>query len=141
MKKALIYGAAFAFLCATGLTGLATASDDKGPAEITLQSTVDPAEKPKPAQFPHAKHQESFSCADCHHSKAEDGTQSAYTEGMKIEKCETCHNKAAGLDEAKKLSTFKDAAHANCKGCHKEKGGDKAKELAKCTNCHPKAKG
>ncbi len=132
MKKVLVYGVAFAFLCTTALVAIAS---DKGPAEMTLQSTVDPAKKPKPVLFPHAKHQEKLECADCHHSKGDDGKQVAYTEGMKIEKCESCHNKAAGI--SKDVETFKKAAHKNCKGCHKETG---KKELTKCATCHPKKK-
>ncbi len=134
MKKTLICGVALAFLCSLGLAGMSMAGD-KGPAEITLESTVDPAKKPKPALFPHAKHQETLKCAECHHTKGDDGKQVAYSEGMKIEKCETCHNKAAGMPD--KLQTFKDAAHKNCKSCHKETG---KKELTKCTTCHPKKK-
>ncbi|MEN8200729.1 MAG: cytochrome c3 family protein [Thermodesulfobacteriota bacterium] len=136
MKKVTLYAAAAALVLGLCFTGTAFAEADKGPAEMTLESTIDPAKKPKPAVFPHAKHQETLTCADCHHSKDADGKQVAYVDGQKIEKCESCHNKAAGIDKAKKLSTFKEAAHANCKACHKEK--DKA--LAKCTVCHPKKK-
>ncbi|MCB2183061.1 MAG: cytochrome c family protein [Desulfobulbaceae bacterium] len=104
-------------------------ASDAGPAEMTLQATVDAASKPKPAVFPHKKHQDTIKCAECHHGAA-DGKQVAYTEGMAIAKCESCHNKAAGLD--KKISTFKNAAHAKCKGCHKaEKKGP-----TKCSGCH-----
>ena len=130
MKKTLICGVAVAFLCSLGLAGISLA--DNGPAEITLQATVDAAAKAKPAHFPHAKHQEKLKCADCHHSAA-DGKMVAYVEGQKIEKCESCHNKAAGMPKG--IDTFKNAAHKKCKGCHKESGN---KELTKCTTCHPK---
>ncbi|MBU0961322.1 MAG: cytochrome c family protein, partial [Proteobacteria bacterium] len=113
-------------------TGAAIAEVDKGAPELTLTSTIDAAKKAKPALFTHAKHQEKMECAECHHGKDADGKQVAYTEGMKIEKCESCHNKAAGMPD--KLTTFKEAAHANCKECHKAKD----KELAKCEVCHPK---
>ena len=132
MKKVLICSVALAFICTTGLISMA--NDDKGPAEITLTSTIDAAKKAKPSVFPHAKHQETLKCADCHHSKDADGKQVAYVEGQKIEKCESCHNKAAGMPKG--LQTFKDAAHKNCKGCHKAKD----KKLAKCGVCHPKKK-
>ncbi len=132
MKKILVYGVALAFLCTTALVAVA---NDKGPAEMTLQATVDANKKPKPAVFPHAKHQEKLACGECHHTKGDDGKQVAFTDGMKIQKCETCHNKAAGMPKG--LQTFKDAAHKNCKGCHKETG---KKELTKCSNCHPKKK-
>lgn len=107
-----------------------TMAADKGPAEITLQTTKDAAAKPKPAVFPHAKHQAKLECKECHHSKGADGKQAAFVEGQKIEKCETCHNKAAGIANAK-VATFKDAAHTRCKGCHTEKGIS-----TKCDTCH-----
>ncbi len=134
MKKCTLFaiGAALALgLCFAG-TGIT--ADEKGPAEMTLVSTIDKAKKPKSAIFPHAAHQEKLTCADCHHGKDADGKMVPYAEGQKIEKCESCHNKAAGMP--KKLTTFKEAAHARCKSCHKKTD----KKLAKCTVCHPKAK-
>ena len=133
-KKTIVCFTAFAFLA--GFTGITTAmaETDKGPAEMVLQATIDKAAKPKPATFPHKKHQDNtefkMTCGDCHHGKGPDGKQVAYTDGMKIEKCETCHNKAAGMK--KEIATFKDAAHTNCKGCHK----DKKKGPTKCPDCH-----
>ena len=136
-KKTIVCLTAFAFLA--GFTGInsAMAETDKGPEDMVLQATVDPAKKPKPATFPHKKHQDNeefkITCGDCHHTKDAEGKQAAYTDGMKIEKCETCHFKAAGLE--KKISTFKEAAHTNCQGCHKEKIKDWKK---KCKECHKK---
>lgn len=132
MKKALVLGVALTLCWVFGLAG-GTLAEEKGPADMTLESTVDPAKKAKPAIFPHAAHQERLKCADCHHSKGDDGKQVVYADGQKIEKCESCHNSKAGLP--KKLATFKGAAHALCKDCHTKT--DKAK-LAKCTVCHPK---
>ena len=134
MKKVTLYAVATALVLGLCFTGASFAADDKGPAEMTLESTIDKAKKTKTAIFPHAKHQEKLTCTECHHSKDADGKIVAYTEGMKIEKCESCHNKAAGMP--KKLTTFKEAAHANCKACHKKTD----KKLAKCTVCHPKKK-
>lgn len=134
MKKIALYAVATALVMGLCFTATSFAAD-KGAAEMTLVSTIDAAKKAKPAIFPHAKHQEKLACADCHHGKDDAGKQVAYTEGMKIEKCESCHNKAAGMTN-KKLATFKGAAHANCKTCHKKT--DKA--LAKCGVCHPKKK-
>lgn len=134
MKKITVYAMATALALGLCLIGTSFAANDKGPAEMTLTSTIDSAKKAKPAIFPHAKHQERLTCSECHHSKGADGKQVAYVEGQKIEKCESCHNKAAGMP--KKLTTFKEAAHANCKTCHKAKD----KKLAKCTVCHPKKK-
>lgn len=131
MKKTVIYTAAFALALGLSFTGNAMAAADKGPAEMTLQATVDAAAKPKPATFPHAKHQEKLACGECHHGKDAAGKQVAYVEGQKIEKCESCHNKAAGMTNAK-VATFKDAAHTNCKGCHTEKKAGPTK----CTECH-----
>ncbi len=130
--KRLLMGGAFLFCCcAVGYVGLANAAD-KGPPEITLQATVDPASTPKPAQFPHAAHQGRLECGVCHHSKGADGKRVAYVEGQKIEKCETCHNSKAGMPE--KVNTFKNAAHALCKECHTKN----KPELAKCGVCHKK---
>ena len=141
MKTNTLYAVLAVLALGLCFTGVSFASDDKGPAEMTLESTIDKAKK---AIFNHAKHQETMTCGDCHHSKDADGKQVAYVEGQKVEKCESCHNKAAGIDAAKKLSTFKQAAHANCKACHKAKdkelGTPKDKALAKCTVCHPKKK-
>lgn len=134
MKKTVLYAAAFALVMGLGFSASVMAADDKGAAEMTLQATVDAATKAKPAVFPHAKHQETLTCGECHHGKDAAGKQVAYVEGMKIEKCETCHNKAAGLE--KKIATFKDAAHTNCKGCHTEKKVD-TKKLG-CKLCHTK---
>lgn len=129
MKNTVLYASTFALALGLGLGSLAMAAD-KGPAEIVLQATVDAAAKPKPAAFNHAKHQEVATCGDCHHSKDADGKKVPYVDGQKVEKCETCHNKAAGIADAK-VATFKDAAHVNCKGCHTEKGGP-----TKCDGCH-----
>lgn len=116
---------------------------DAGPADITIVGTN--SKKPKPAQFPHKKHQDAFKCADCHHGMADDGTQVAYVDGQEIKKCETCHNaevlpgKMAGK---LKLDTIKGAGHGNCLACHKTMAKAnpdlKAKKIDKCAFCHPK---
>lgn len=135
IKKALATAAATALL----LGGVATfCYADNGPAEITLETTG--SAKPKPAFFPHAAHQASIACAECHHGMA-DGQKVPYTEGMEIGKCESCHNsevlagKTAGKD---KLDTFKGAGHANCLTCHKDVAAkDEAKkDLKSCKTCH-----
>jgi len=138
MKKTIIIATAFAFIA--GFTANQAIATDKGPADITLESTIDKAKKAKPAVFPHAKHQETIACADCHHGKDGSGKQVAYSDGQAIGKCESCHNKAAGMP--KKLATFKGAAHVNCKGCHKgvAKKDASKKTITKCKACHPKKK-
>jgi hypothetical protein len=129
MKKLFVFGALLLCSVAVGTAGYVIAAD-KGPAEITLKSTIDPAATPKPAQFPHAAHQGRLECKVCHHAKGPDGKRIDYVEGQKIEKCETCHNSKAGMPE--KVSTFKNAAHALCQDCHKKT----KPELAKCGVCH-----
>ena len=134
MKKLLICLVAVSFLCLGGIS-LAT---DMGPDDMTLQAVKDAAKKPKPAVFPHKKHQEVAECADCHHS-AKDGKQVAYVDGQKVEKCEACHFKGSGM--GKKIETFKGAAHVNCKGCHKKAAEEKPElkeKFSKCMPCHPK---
>ncbi|MFZ5766377.1 MAG: cytochrome c3 family protein [Thermodesulfobacteriota bacterium] len=127
IKKTIVCAAAFAVLAGFTVPVMA----DNGPADITLQATIDAAPKPKPAVFPHKKHQDAgLACGECHHGKGADGKKTDYTDGMKIEKCESCHNKAAGLP--KEVATFKDAAHTNCKGCHQTMG----KGPTKCAECH-----
>jgi hypothetical protein len=128
-----------AILLGCFIPGTNSQAGDKGPAEIVLKSTVDPAKKAKPAFFPHAEHQEKFDCGTCHHSKGADGKQVAYKEGRKIEKkCDACHNtKAEGMNP--KLNTFKNAAHARCKSCHKSmKKEGKETGPTKCAGCHKK---
>lgn len=132
-KKMIISIVAALFLVAAGIS-LA----DNGPADMTLQAEKDKAKKPKPAVFPHKAHQDAYSCAECHHS-AKDGKQVAYVEGQEIQKCESCHYKGSGMPE--KLETFKDAAHENCKSCHKQVVADNPdlKDKFKgCLPCHPK---
>lgn len=131
MKKMLVCGAILAFCCAPYGIGVATAGD-KGPAEITLQATIDPATPPKPAQFPHGAHQARLECKTCHHGKGADGKRVVFTEGQKIEKCETCHNTKAGMPD--KVNSFKGAAHALCQDCHRKN----KPELVKCGVCHKK---
>ena len=117
-------------------------ASENGPAEITIVNST--SAKPKPAVFPHKKHQDAFACAECHHSMA-DGKQVAYTEGMEIKECASCHNKEvlAGKKMGKlKLDTLKGAGHGNCLTCHKAKAkaDAKLKKLKKCSTCHPKKK-
>jgi len=131
MRKTLICGVFVAFCCAPCSLGEAT-SGDRGASEITLQSTIDPAQPAKPAFFPHGAHQGRLECKTCHHSKSAEGKRLSYVEGQKIEKCESCHNSKAGMPE--KLATFKNAAHTLCQGCHRKN----KPELVKCTVCHKK---
>lgn len=119
--------------CALFPVGMALAEVDKGPENIILRSTIDPAKTPKPATFPHGEHQGRLECAHCHHSKAEDGSRVAYVEGQEIGKCESCHNsQAEGMNA--EYNTFQKAGHGLCRTCHQQTDA----QLAKCTVCHKK---
>ncbi len=141
LKKIVACSVVSIFMLVGGVV-LSFASDDVGPAEITMVGSK--SAKPKPAQFPHKKHQESLKCGECHHGMA-DGKQVPYVEGQKIQKCESCHNKEilAGKKKGKlKLDTIKGAGHGNCLSCHKDvaKKDKSKKKLKSCKTCHPKKK-
>jgi hypothetical protein len=128
-KKLVLCTAALAFVFSMALAAGTCFASDAGGETLILK-----AEKGnKPVNFPHKAHQDKYACADCHHTKGADGKQAPLAEGAAVEKCATCHN--ADMADPK-LNSFKGAAHANCKGCHKESGSDKAP--TKCDGCHPK---
>ena len=52
MKKIKVYAVVAALGLGLCFTGTALAEADKGAAEITLESTVDPAKKAKPSLLP-----------------------------------------------------------------------------------------
>ncbi len=117
---------------------------DAGPADITI--THAKSKKPKPAVFPHKKHQDTLECAECHHGMA-DGKKVDYSESLEIQKCETCHNSevlAGKLKGKLKLDTSKGAGHGNCLACHKamakKDAALKERKIDKCAACHPKKK-
>ncbi len=104
MKKVIVLGVAVAFLCTAGLVSMTIAEEDKGPAEITIE--IKDSEKPKPAVFPHAAHQErGVECDKCH--KSEFYTQGAWTKDSGHKLCKDCH-KAEG-------------APVKCGTCHPKK--------------------
>lgn len=83
------------------------------PDSVTLQS------KKGNVTFNHKKHVDSkIECKTCHHKMAEKPDDMG---------CNTCH----GKDGA---PSMKDAAHKNCKDCHKTKGAGPTK----CDECHKK---
>ncbi len=142
MLKKIIVCSVVSMFVLGGAVISSLASDEKGPAEITIVDSK--SAKPKPAVFPHKLHQEKFKCVECHHTMA-DGKQVPYTEGMKIQECETCHtgDTLAGKTKGNlKLDTLKGAGHGLCLDCHKEmvkKDPElKAKKLDKCNTCHSK---
>ena len=134
MKRVLVSGILLAFCCAPCSLGEATTAGDtdKGPAEMTLLTTLDPEKPPKPAVFPHGAHQARLGCKTCHHGKTAEGKRLSYVAGQKIEKCETCHNSKAGMPE--KWGSFKNVAHALCQSCHRKN----RPELTECKVCHKK---
>jgi hypothetical protein len=107
-------------------------ASELGPEIIKLQTS----RKRKPAIFPHRKHQEMWSCENCHHGKDSEGNQVPYTAGMRIQHCATCHNPNSMKN--KKLNNLMLASHARCKGCHKKIVDEmgKAGPIAKCSGCH-----
>ena len=131
-KKSIIFAAVFAMVFSFAVMGTSKAVHNVGPADMVLETD----KHKKPAQFGHKKHQDLMPCSECHHGKDDAGKQTAYKEGMKIQKCASCHNK----DMANaKLNNFQKAAHKNCKDCHK-KGYKGKKGPTKCAGCHPKKK-
>lgn len=131
MNKFLIGTAILVLCCSTGEAGFASGTKN-GPADITLQTIVNAQKTPRPAFFPHFKHQELTGCETCHHGKGPDGKQKAFIKGQKIEKCETCHNDKTGMPE--KLANLKRVGHTLCMNCHLENN----QELIKCGACHTK---
>jgi hypothetical protein len=131
MEKMLQYGVLLLGCCVTGCVGVAIITD-KGPAEITMQSSFDRASTPNPARFPHAAHQAHLHCGVCHHSGTSYGARVAYFDGQIIHKCEECHNSTHGMDE--KVDSLQKVAHALCQDCHLKT----KPELNKCSVCHPK---
>ena len=102
MKKVVILGVAVAFLCAAGFASMTMAEEDKGPAEITLQTEA----AKKPALFPHAAHQErGVECDKCH--KDSNFAAGAWTKEAGHALCKECH-KAEG-------------APVKCGTCHPKK--------------------
>ena len=140
MLNKLVVSLAAAAILAVGAAAGALAAD-KGPAEITLGVA---GGKAKQVVFPHAAHQgRGIACGECHHTMSADGKQVPYTDGMAVQKCETCHNpeKMAGKTKGKlDLTTMQGAGHGKCQDCHKaEAAKDEAKKkLNSCATCHSK---
>ncbi|MCP4338926.1 MAG: cytochrome c3 family protein [Desulfobulbaceae bacterium] len=146
LKKILVCSVVSMFVLGGAVVSSMATADKKGPAEIKMVGSK--SKKPKPALFPHAKHQDELkiACAECHHGMA-DGKQVAYSDSLEIQKCETCHtgDALAGKKLGKlKLDTIKGAGHGNCLACHKKMAKSdpalKAKKIDKCAACHPKKK-
>ena len=127
-KKSLLAVSLFLFLLGPPVVNSLSKTIDVGPETMELKTITGK----KPARFPHRKHQESFTCEQCHHSKTGNGMQSPYVEGMKINKCAFCHNDNMTNPN---LNSFKLAAHGLCKECHKQ-NSDSAP--TRCSGCHIK---
>lgn len=128
-KKLLIGLTAAAFIFSVAIIGSNAIAKDTGAADMVLKTE----EGKKPATFPHKKHQDAYPCATCHHKSDDAGKQIPCGDEDKIEKCATCHNSTKMTPESK-LDSYKNAAHAMCKECHKKE----AKGPTKCDGCHPK---
>lgn len=115
--------------CSTGGPGFAGGTKN-GPTNIKLQTTVNAQRTPRPAFFPHIKHQSLTDCGTCHHSKGPNGKKKAFIQGQEIQKCETCHNDKSGMPE--KLANLRQIGHTLCMNCHLEND----QELTKCGVCH-----
>ncbi len=152
LRKTLIGFSVVACLC-FAFVNITTAEDQgNGPEKMILKTTQVKKFKKSLPDFPHRAHQEFVKndCGKCHHGIDKDKKQTPYVKGMKIEKCEKCHFKGSGMPSKKdkkkkivKLDTFKDAAHANCKTCHKiqkKKNPKLKKKWKKCLPCHVKKK-
>ena len=132
MKECRVfYGILIAIGICFGLITVGFSEDQKVPEKISIDVA---AEKFKPAEFNHRKHQDEIikeeGCIKCHHM---------YKEGKKLEKCSNCHTKEG--DEKAKGITAKKAFHKNCKDCHKEqKKAGNVNSKTKCTFCHEKQK-
>lgn len=103
MKKVLIISVAVVFLCVAGVASFSAASDDKGPAEITLTT----AKAKKPVLFPHAAHQERLECDKCHKDPNFAASADSWTKDAGHSLCKDCH-KANG-------------ASTKCSTCHVKK--------------------
>lgn len=105
-------------------------TSEKGPALIKLQEK----KKKSPVSFPHLRHQEMFTCNQCHHSVNANMEKTPYIKGQEIKKCASCHNLYTNYSE---LTSFKQAAHALCKTCHRNMANSgKAGPIDKCVGCH-----
>lgn len=136
IRKLVVCAAALAFVFSLSVSaGISKAASNPGPETMVLKT----GNATKPANFSHKKHQATIKCAECHHLQGADGKQVPWTEGKEIQKCVTCHSEATMKNP--KLNSFKNAAHENCKECHKkEAAAGKAAAPTKCTGCHPKNK-
>ncbi len=76
--------------------------------------------------FTHGKHSQmpGITCKTCHHEMKGDTVE---------KKCSDCHKRTIQND----VPTIKDAAHKQCRGCHKTM---KKGPTNKCKECHVKVK-
>ncbi|WP_417910330.1 cytochrome c3 family protein [Candidatus Electronema sp. PJ] len=144
MRKTLVFGAALALICGSGVMTITSAQNDQGPEHLVI--TDGSPSSANPAYFPHRDHQNRLKdCGICHHGKGADGKQVPYKAGeTKQQKCNTCHNKNAdgvSLDgRLPGISPIQRAGHGRCQGCHKDKTSTKTPpvQLLACPTCHTK---
>ncbi len=102
MKKTIICSTAFALVFGLAVAGSSFA-EDKGPAEITLQTEA----AKKPSIFPHIKHQGNMECDVCHKS-ADFPADKKWTMKNGHALCQGCHK-------------AKNQGPVKCDGCHVKK--------------------
>lgn len=111
MKKTVLCMVAALFAMGLFLSNNVVKAEDKGPAEIILQT----AKAKKPVKFPHHAHQERMKCDDCHKSEHFAPSANEWTKDMGHALCKDCHKKNDGPTK--------------CNDCHIKK---KKKKLEGC---------
>jgi hypothetical protein len=100
-----------------------------------------------PVMFTHDKHNKEYNiaCNDCHH--VYENGKNIWKEGMKVDKCEVCHNEATVKREKTlppdlQKKNLKLAFHNNCRMCHRKikRENPESKAPTTCSGCHEKIK-
>ncbi|MCJ7773077.1 MAG: cytochrome c family protein, partial [Desulfobacterales bacterium] len=110
---------------------------------ITIYARLFPEHTKGPVKFAHDKHGKDYkiACNECHHIY--DNGQNVWKEGIKVEKCEICHNEPTIKSENTlppdvQKKNLKLAFHNNCRVCHKKLKSDNptSKAPTTCSGCH-----
>lgn len=115
------------------------------PSKIVLLSLLWKKHSKGPVELTHKKHFKNYgiSCNECHHIFQKG--KNIWRPGMRVDKCETCHNDPtikgeAGLAPGSRIRNLKLAFHKNCQSCHlklKQQNMD-SKAPTACGECHKK---
>jgi hypothetical protein len=155
MKKRSLLVLGVVALSVVFVVAVVSATQQKAPDTITMDSKVFKKHKKTLVNLSHKKHNVDYklACTECHHIYKEG--KNVWKEGDEVKKCDAkgCHSKAKAPKAKKgekKLSKkekamqgyYYSAIHENCVGCHKDlKKADATKPVpTKCTECHPKKK-